>query len=81
MKAYEMVPTVQTAADFSRFVRALLKELDDNPDAWENDTLSAFLEAAASWTEDAQGTPLMPRDKAPDWRTFADILMAATMYE
>jgi hypothetical protein len=43
---------------------------------WENPDLGRFLEAMHAWMEDNEriGTH-------PSWRTFADMLMAAKIYE
>jgi hypothetical protein len=44
---------------------------------WENVELGGFLEAMQAWTEDMDER--VPA--APSWRTFADMLYAAKIYE
>src|ERR1017187_1878661 len=57
------------------------------PDArgWENPELGKYLDAMASWLESAEnyyrniGQQMDP--SVPSWRLFADILLAAKVYE
>lgn len=44
---------------------------------WENPDLGRFLEAMHAWTED-MGDRVASQ---PTWRTFADMLIAAKVYE
>ena len=70
--------------DFVAFVKALSKDLHDNPESWENDNLERFLEALSSWVEDMDGYYLNQGQSVPqqpDWKVVADMLMAAKMYE
>ena len=48
---------------------------------WENTTIGAYLDAAATWAEaSAQGTPFY-QPPANSWRRCADILYAGKIYE
>ena len=84
------VDSVTSRASFVRFVEALVadwRECDRaehgahsspyGPTAggWENPTLERFLEALAAYTADAE----LPEQ--PSWRTFAQVLAAAKVYE
>ncbi|MBM7117747.1 DUF7660 family protein [Archangium primigenium] len=75
---------VQSREDLARFVRGLAQALEQHPEAWENATLPRFLEAMSAWIEDMdgyyqnQGAAVPTR---PEWRTFAEILSAARVYE
>ena len=76
--------SIQSREDFVAFVKALTKDLRDNPQTWENRTLEQFIEAIAAWVEDLDGYYInqgKPVPKQPDWRVVSDILMAAKMYE
>jgi len=67
-----------------KFIVALAKDLKDNPDEWENKDLSSYLEAIASWIEDMDGyyeNTNHPLPNNTNWKVFADILMAAKVYE
>src|SRR5947207_12340293 len=75
---------VRNCEDFVSFVRALLADLKKNPDAWENRNLDSFLDALAAWVEDMDGYYLNaggPVPEQPTWKTLADMLLAARIYE
>ena len=84
MELHERVNRIKTRQDLSQFVGALREDLAANPGRWENPTLDRFLEAMKAWIEGMEGyyknTGQPPAD-APTWKTFGDILMAATIYE
>ena len=73
-----------TREQFSQFIDALRKDLQDNKDEWENPSLASFLEAMSSWVADMDGF-YMNHDKIPpesvSWAVFANILYAAKVYE
>jgi hypothetical protein len=80
----ETVAQIETREDFVAFLHELRGDLRAHPEAWENATLDAYLEAMAAWTEDADGYyaregSSMPRQ--PSWKLIAEILLAATCYE
>ena len=67
-----------------KFIAALAKDFKDNPDEWENKNISSYLEAIVSWIEDMDGyykNTNQPLPKDTNWKVFADILMAARVYE
>jgi hypothetical protein len=75
---------VQCRASFVEFVGKLHEDLELNPCDWENVSLSDFLEALGRWTEDMDGYYVKTGREIPknvSWRIFADILMAARIYE
>lgn len=70
--------------DFVSFVESLITDLNNNPSKWTNKTLLEYLEGIASWTEDMEGYyeyKNIPVPKDVDWKVFANILIAAKMYE
>jgi hypothetical protein len=76
--------SVRLRGDFLAFVKALTKDLRDNPATWENASLERYLEALGAWVEDMDGYytnqgKSVPQQ--PDWKVVADMLMAAKMYE
>ena len=80
----EQHTSIGSREDFVAFVKALSKDLRDNPAAWENGNLERFLEALGAWVEDMDGYYLnqgKPVPKQPDWKVAGDMLMAAKMYE
>lgn len=77
---------IKSREDFSNFLSFLIESLKNNPSDWSNFSLTEFLEAAKSWTEDMDGYYENLKIKDADletgsWRVFADILMAARIYE
>jgi YD repeat-containing protein len=80
----EMVGSVSSRDELAAFIGALQRELREDPASWENGTLESFLEALAAWTQDMDGyltnagrEPIAE----PSWRTFAEMLIAARVYE
>ncbi len=70
---------------FIKFLNILRKDFLDNPEDWENKTLSDFLEALSAYTEDIQGyydnmKQNVDANKA-DWQMFADLFKGAKIYE
>jgi hypothetical protein len=75
---------LNTKEDFVSFVELLLQDLKSNPGEWENKSLESYLGAIASWTEDSDGyytNMNLPIPQNVDWKVFANILIAAKMYE
>jgi len=75
---------VRSRKDFVAFVKAMAKNLRDDPASWENTKLDYFLDALSAWVEDMEGYYLnqgKPVPKQPDWKVVADMLLAAKMYE
>ena len=78
---------INSKKDFLIFLRELIIQLKDNPEKFgENNTLEAYLEGMEGWVEDMDGyyenNNLGHVDlKNVNWRVFADVLMAASIYE
>lgn len=67
-----------------KLILALARDVKENPEEWENKDLSTYLEAMAFWIEDMDGyyeNTNQPLPKDINWSMFADILMAAKVYE
>lgn len=80
---------IEDRQSFIAFLELLRTDLNANPDQWANKTLDNFLEAMGRYTEDIQGyydhhqkeTGEHVNDDIPSWRTFANILVGARIYE
>jgi len=75
---------VETREELSDFVLALVQDLRDNEDNWENQNLPTFLEAISAWIRDMDGFYANQGKDIPHdvpWKIFADILFAARSYE
>jgi hypothetical protein len=92
MELHELVAGVDSKETFLTFVAALTADWDASrvselsspsspygPNAlgWENANLGEFLEALKSWSEDMGDR--IPEN--PSWQIFAQMLMAAKIYE
>jgi hypothetical protein len=80
----QAVEDIQTQQDFAAFVQALLGDLRDNPQQWNNRDLPTFLEGLAAWVEDMDGYYQNRQEaipKQPSWKTLGQILLAARTYE
>ena len=76
--------SVKSREDFIKFVGALVQDLKNNPNNWENKSLDNYLEAVQSWTEDMEGYYInnsLPYPENINWGVIADIFIAAKMYE
>ena len=77
MQLHELVERVDSRERFLVFVAALQADLRSAPADWENPSLDRYLAALEAWASD-MGARL---PESPSWRTFADILYAARIYE
>ncbi|NJM05942.1 hypothetical protein HC891_06680 [Candidatus Gracilibacteria bacterium] len=80
----EDTDAIQNHKDLTRFVLQLREEFLQDPQNWENRDLDSFLEALAAWIgsmENAYRNNNLPFPEPPSWRTFADMLLAARIYE
>lgn len=78
------VNKIENKNDFLEFMEHLIRNLKESPDEWENKTLEDYLDALLSWVENMDGYYENTNQSIPknlDWKVFADILIAAKMYE
>jgi len=76
---------IKTREDFLKFLNTLLMNYQKSKADWENNTVESFLNGMIGFTEDASGYyENIDEDvntERPSWRLFADILLAARIYE
>jgi hypothetical protein len=76
---------IATKDDFVAFAKKLRENLQQHPEDWENDTLDSFLEGLIGFAQDSEGyynnLGVKSDPTRPSWRTFADPLLAARVYE
>ncbi len=79
----DQVAAIQTRSDLVLFIQALRDDLRNRPQGWENMTLESFLEAIAAWTSDMDGyyRNVNAGEPIPSWKTFGEMLIAASTYE
>ncbi|WP_027384921.1 DUF7660 family protein [Epilithonimonas caeni] len=78
------IEKIANKEDFVDFVYLLVTNLNSHPQEWANQTLAEYLESIASWTEDMEGyyqNNNIPIPENINWKVFANILIAAKMYE
>ncbi|QDQ25894.1 hypothetical protein FNU76_05750 [Chitinimonas arctica] len=76
--------TVSSRDDFIEFVDALRLDLSTNRTKWQNASLDDFLEALSAWVQDMDGYYLnnnLPIPTSPEWKTIAEMMLAAKFYE
>ena len=78
---------IKNKEEFLIFLDALTKDLNDQKINWPNRSLESYLGAMTSWVDDMEGyyeNMGMLKDvnlEEVDWQVFADILLAARVYE
>ena len=77
--------SISSKIDFAEFVELLFQNYRNHPDEWENDSLGAFLQGLVGFVRDMEGYYQnfgieVDLDR-PGWREFADVLLAARVYE
>jgi hypothetical protein len=82
------VQRVKDKDTFISFLRILITDFENNRSNWENKTLGSFLESMHGWLEDMDLEEYYARINSSEvmhektnWRVFADVLVAATIYE
>lgn len=65
---------IKTREDFEFFLEKLVSDYNQNKEAWQNDTLKSYLEALHGFNYNSE------KDR-PSWKAFAEMLLAARLYE
>lgn len=86
---HSSIKDIHSAEDLASFADLLREDFRNAPEAWENQTVDAFLEAMAAWIRDVSkldnnsvlNASLPDLSASPTWQTFAAILYAAKIYE
>jgi hypothetical protein len=76
---------MSTREEFIEILRLLLEDFQKNKATWENQTLEHYLAAMIAWSGSMDNYYLhrkMNLDASqPNWKVFADLLLAARVYE
>ena len=75
---YEFYKTVENKQDFEEFLSLLKEDLEKNSQTWENDRLGLFLDGLYGYNF---GTTPEEKEIKPTWKLFAEMLLAAKVYE
>jgi hypothetical protein len=81
----DIVEGLNSRADFIRFLDATRHDATNTLQEWENQTVPDFIEAMSAWADDCpqyyKNIGIEFDAEQPSWRLFADILLAARVYE
>ncbi|MBM9502563.1 hypothetical protein JWG44_20110 [Leptospira sp. 201903071] len=80
----EEINSIKGKDDFIEFIFKLSNDFRDNTSEWINQDIESFLEALARWVEDSDGYYQnigIIQPKAPDWKSIAEMFIAAKYYE
>ena len=79
-----IIEKISCKQDFILFVEMLTQDFKENSENWENNNLGLYLEGISSWTDDMEGyyeNNKIDITKLNQWQIFANILVAASIYE
>lgn len=74
MSIYEQYKQIKCKKDFETFLRLLVQDLKENKQDWDNDSLELFLEALYGYNFESE-------NEEASWKKFAEMLLAAKVYE
>lgn len=78
------IEKISSKQGFVVFVEMLTQDFKENSENWENNSLGLYLEGISSWTDDMEGyyeNNKIDITKLNQWQIFANILVAASVYE
>ena len=82
MQLEDFVNNIKSKEDFLAFLRLLVINNDTNKYEWENKDLESFLNGMIGFVFDIEGfLKTDVQDLKPTWKLFAEILLAAKVYE
>ena len=76
MSIYEESVQVNDRNSFLVFLRSLAKDFAENPDEWENRTITDYLESISAWVEDSGEEP-----EQVDFKKMANLFYVGKIYE
>ncbi|MBR6255976.1 MAG: hypothetical protein IKR23_01245 [Lachnospiraceae bacterium] len=81
MAVFDQIECVTDLDSFAKFLNALARDYEDNPDEWENLSIGDYLESIAAWIKD--WTDLHGNDEFEqlDLKELAKIFYAGKIYE
>lgn len=74
MDILKQAETIESRKDFVEFMQQLFRDISDNPQDWHNDSLEQYIDGL--W-----GYSISLEHDKPTWRLFAQMLLAARVYE
>jgi hypothetical protein len=71
---YEEYKKIENQSDFITFLISMKQDLIDNKSTWENDSLENFIDGLIGYIKDKDQDVIT-------WKVFAELLLAAKVYE
>jgi hypothetical protein len=71
---YTLAKHIESKKEFDEFLKLFMKDCNENCSNWENNTIERFIEALCAYNQDRGNVNL-------SWSFFADLLLAAKVYE
>lgn len=82
MQLEDFVNTINSKEDFVNFLKLFLNDYSNNISEWENNKLESYLNGIYGFTMDIEGfLGFETNNLKPTWKLFAQILLAARVYE
>ena len=75
---YNFYQNIKSKSDFEQFLKLLVEDLKQNKSEWENDSLELFLDGLYGYNFDSENDL---QKIEPTWKKFAEMLLAAKVYE
>jgi len=81
MKLEESLEQVFDKKSFIDFIRLFYDDYQDNKSEWTNSDLDSFISSMERFLVDSNSESFAPIDYTPSWKLFAQVLLAASIYE
>ena len=81
MSLHDEIANVYDKDSFIMYLNLLAKESEENPQEWENTTVSQYLKSIASWIEDWSSRYGNEEFEKLDYNEMAKLLYMGKIYE
>lgn len=81
MSLQDQIANVYDKDSFIKYLNLLAKDSEENPQEWENTTVSQYLQSIASWIEDWSSRYGNEEFEELDYNEMAKLLYMGKIYE
>lgn len=81
MSLQDQIANVYDKDSFIKYLNLLAKDSEENPQEWENTTISQYLQSIASWIEDWSSRYGNEEFEKLDYSEMAKLLYMGKIYE
>ncbi len=78
MDIYDFAKKIESKTDFEEFLKMLTHDLKVSKGDWPNNTLNSFIEGLYGYNYNSKNDT---NKLEPSWKVFAEMLLAARVYE